>query len=179
VRVFTPKKSRDGCIFNYRNSHVLRCTALYRAHRPHVGIPFSDKDLRPSLSWAFQNIAMKPHTTLNSLLLPESIFLNMILFQFVLLRISFIAQDVAEIWHLVYYFTAIGSTESADEKFPVWYVFGRIPEISVSFAPIQMKPSQIFQANSYAISDREKLAKILYIDWPVITDCFRDKWCLA
>jgi hypothetical protein len=34
--------------------------------------------------------------------------------------------------------TAIGSTEGADEKFPVWDVFRRIPHISVSFAPIQM-----------------------------------------
>jgi hypothetical protein len=72
-------------------------------------------------------------------------------------------------------FTAIGSTEGTDEIFPVWDVFRRIPQISVSFAPIQMKPSQIFQANSYAISDREKLAKILYIDWTVISDCFCDK----
>jgi hypothetical protein len=43
--------------------------------------------------------------------------------------------------------TAIGSTEGADEKFPVQNVLRRIPQISVSFAPIQMKPSQIFQAN--------------------------------
>jgi hypothetical protein len=62
-----------------------------------------------------------------------------------------------------------------DEKVPVWDVFRRIPQISVSFMPISMKPGQIFQVNSYAISDRKKLAKILYIDWPVISDCFRNK----
>jgi hypothetical protein len=42
-------------------------------------------------------------------------------------------------------------------------VFQRIPQISVSFAPIQMKPRQIFQANSSTISDRKKPAKMLYI----------------
>jgi hypothetical protein len=62
-----------------------------------------------------------------------------------------------------------------NENFPVWDVFQIIPQISVSFSPIQMKPSQIFQANSCAISNKKRLAKMLYIDWPAISDRFHDK----
>jgi hypothetical protein len=57
-------------------------------------------------------------------------------------------------------------TEGANEDFPIWTFFefhDRFPHILLRFGQIILKPIGIFQNNSSAISDRDRIAKIYFV----------------